>query len=755
MRIATFVTLAVTFLGLAKTTQAQIFTEDFSSFFLSEGTAGQPGNGIETDCDHPLPNCGVQADSGLDVFGWGWVEGWVAEGRHAAHAVDLGTFDGDPNFALQLFSGIPIDVGGPSMAVNPAVMIWQDNVITLQSGIPGSNHSGQTYTFDFVASPAVYQAPAQVTTVDDGLLIEVLRDDDTVLASHEHLPGDWAGDLELVADSFQYVGDGSGDIRLRVGPSNFGSGHFGGAIDDLKLTTDAEVFSDGFDGFTAPPANFNGLQFESGLPVAHSGNLPNWDKEGGGTVHIVDRESVPPPSAQDPAVMIWQDNVITLESAIPGSNNSGQTCTLDFVASPAVYQAPGQVTTADDGLLIEVLRGDDSVLASHTHMPGDWDGDLELVPDSLQYVGDGSGDVRLRVGPSNPGSGHFGGAIDDLKLTCDGEVFSDGFDGFSAPPANFNGVQFQSGLPVAHSGDLPKWTKTGGGAVHIVDRVEVEPPEVASDTNTLTLVEGIDANDDGTTYQLSARIGPSVWSGAGQATTEDDFITIELLRPDDTVLASFDARPEPWDAGNPDAQDLDADGMLDTPVQFEYTGDGSGPVRIQIFGAVGGSRRFGGAIDDLVISRASIVGDYNESGALDPRDMDLLTAAVGSDDLTFDANGDGSVTPDDRTTWVQQLANTWFGDSNLDGEFNSGDLVAVFATGKYELDEFATWAQGDWNGDQRFGSGDLVTAFADGGYEVGPRNGVAAVPEPSAVLLLVIGMLCVLRHRVFADLGCG
>ncbi len=401
-------------------------------------------------------------------------------------------------------------------------------------------------------------------------------------------------------------------------------------------------------------------------------------------------------------------------------------------------------------MLIELLRDDDSVLASHTHLPGDWAGDIVLLPDSFQYVGDGSGDVRVRIGPSNFQSGHFGGAIDDLTLTGNAEVFSEGFGGFTAPATNFNGTQFESGLPVAHSGNLPNWVKEGGGTVHIVDVDPLPPPEpegVQSNTNTLTLVEGIDANDAGTTYQLTARIGPSVWAGAGQATTVDDFMTIQLLRPDDTILASFDARPEPWEAGNPDAQDLDGDGMLDTPVEFEYTGDGSGPVRLRIFGEAQGSSRFGGAIDDLVISRASLAGDYNGSGALDPRDIDLLTAAIGSDDLTFDANGDGSVTPDDRITWVQELAHTWFGDANLDGEFNSGDLVDVFAGGKYELDEFAGWGQGDWDGDQRFGSGDLVTAFADGGYEVGLRAAVTPVPEPSAVFLLGLGLLCVFRRK--------
>ena len=74
---------------------------------------------------------------------------------------------------------------------------------------------------------------------------------------------------------------------------------------------------------------------------------------------------------------------------------------------------------------------------------------------------------------------------------------------------------------------------------------------------------------------------------------------------------------------------------------------------------------------------------------------------------------------------------TFFGDANLDGEFNSLDLVMVVQAGEYE-DDIAlnsTWSTGDWNGDRDFDSGDFVTAFQDGGFEFGPRQRVTSVPE--------------------------
>jgi hypothetical protein len=183
--------------------------------------------------------------------------------------------------------------------------------------------------------------------------------------------------------------------------------------------TGPAIFLGDLNGLTAPDGNFNGGQFESGLAVVHTGNLPDWDKAGAGTVHAVDVANVFPDieNARDFAVMIWQNNVITLANAIPGSNQSGESYTVSFGAGPAVYQAGSQQTGETDGLLIEILRDDDSVLATHTHLPGAWAGAPTLVANSFEYVGDGSGDIRLRIGPSAPGSGRFGGAIDNVSVS--------------------------------------------------------------------------------------------------------------------------------------------------------------------------------------------------------------------------------------------------------------------------------------------------------------------------------------------------
>jgi hypothetical protein len=130
-----------------------------------------------------------------------------------------------------------------------------------------------------------------------------------------------------------------------------------------------------------------------------------------------------------------------------------------------------------------------------------------------------------------------------------------------------------------------------------------------------------------------------------------------------------------------------------------------------------------------------ILGDINNDTLLDVNDIDLLSAGIrdGIENKRFDLNGNNIIDDADRTSWVKDLKKTYFGDSNLDGEFNSNDFVVVFQTGEYEDDTAgnSTWATGDWNGDGDFTSRDFVAAFQDGGYEKGPLA-AQAVPEPPA-----------------------
>jgi hypothetical protein len=96
----------------------------------------------------------------------------------------------------------------------------------------------------------------------------------------------------------------------------------------------------------------------------------------------------------------------------------------------------------------------------------------------------------------------------------------------------------------------------------------------------------------------------------------------------------------------------------------------------------------------------------------------------------FDLNSDRAIDKEDLRVWVEDLKGTHFGDANLDGEFNSTDLVNVLQAGQCEdaLEDNSGWASGDWNADGDFTNSDLVLALQAGGYDQGPRVTVATLP---------------------------
>ena len=138
-------------------------------------------------------------------------------------------------------------------------------------------------------------------------------------------------------------------------------------------------------------------------------------------------------------------------------------------------------------------------------------------------------------------------------------------------------------------------------------------------------------------------------------------------------------------------------------------------------------------------------GDFTSDAVLDIDDISLLEKAIKYQvpAASYDLNNDGTVDIDDRQFWITDIKNTWIGDSNLDGEFNSSDFVVVFQAGEYEdgIAGNSSWATGDWNGDFEFDSGDFVVAFQEGGYEKGHRAAVQLVPEPSGCALFLGGTL--------------
>ena len=83
---------------------------------------------------------------------------------------------------------------------------------------------------------------------------------------------------------------------------------------------------------------------------------------------------------------------------------------------------------------------------------------------------------------------------------------------------------------------------------------------------------------------------------------------------------------------------------------------------------------------------ARVTGDFDDDGQLSVVDIETIAAAInsGSTDARFNLNADGIVAPSDHIYWVIDLRKTWIGDVNMDGEFNTSDLVEAFQAGEYE-----------------------------------------------------------------------
>ncbi len=155
-----------------------------------------------------------------------------------------------------------------------------------------------------------------------------------------------------------------------------------------------------------------------------------------------------------------------------------------------------------------------------------------------------------------------------------------------------------------------------------------------------------------------------------------------------------------------------------------------------------------GTPEDFYPDTAALpAGDFYtyEVGNIATVGIDELTAAIrsGTTNNRFDLNRDGKIDGADRVHWVEVLNRTYFGDANLDGQFNTGDFITVFQAGEYEdtIAGNSRWGTGDWDGDGDFTSSDFVAAFQGAGFEQGPRAAVASVPEPGSAAWIAFGLI--------------
>ncbi|MCP4189801.1 MAG: hypothetical protein GY768_04150 [Planctomycetaceae bacterium] len=188
--------------------------------------------------------------------------------------------------------------------------------------------------------------------------------------------------------------------------------------------------------------------------------------------------------------------------------------------------------------------------------------------------------------------------------------------------------------------------------------------------------------------------------------------------------------------------------LLGLGVEFNQSGRKFN--HLEMRSGCGDNSNFGMSIE---ITAALLSGDDNHDGVVNVADINLqaeATANAAPDLETYGENSDGVVDIADRRILVGRHLNTWMGDADLNSQFDSSDLVILFAAGKYETGASASWEECDWDGNGVFVSGELVAAFADGRCDAGPKVAVAAVPEPSSIVLALVSLVsrfCITRRR--------
>lgn len=143
--------------------------------------------------------------------------------------------------------------------------------------------------------------------------------------------------------------------------------------------------------------------------------------------------------------------------------------------------------------------------------------------------------------------------------------------------------------------------------------------------------------------------------------------------------------------------------------------------------------------------RADIVAGRNGGGWDGAKGIRSAAAAAanGTRTVGYAVAGDGSAT-------VSFAAP---GDSNLDGQVDLLDLLAILGSGTYESGGTADWTQGDFNYDGATDLLDLLAILGSGTYDQGSylplapatAGSVAAVPEPSpSLMIMAAGLVGVL-----------
>ena len=126
-----------------------------------------------------------------------------------------------------------------------------------------------------------------------------------------------------------------------------------------------------------------------------------------------------------------------------------------------------------------------------------------------------------------------------------------------------------------------------------------------------------------------------------------------------------------------------------------------------------------GANDGFVVTAETTGSVLSGNTATGNGGVGFSSVASAPDSNTFEFNECRNNTVGDNQTGSLCLTiddGHLVGDVNGDKRFSSSDLILVFAAGKYELGEPATFVEGDWDDNGYFDSSDLILASSEGHF---------------------------------------
>ncbi len=160
-------------------------------------------------------------------------------------------------------------------------------------------------------------------------------------------------------------------------------------------------------------------------------------------------------------------------------------------------------------------------------------------------------------------------------------------------------------------------------------------------------------------------------------------------------------------------------------------------------------------LDNVMLSLSAggpVTGDFNGDGLLNVSDVDSLVGEIvaGTNDPLFDITEDGTVDKADLTEWLSVgaeqngFAAAYLpGDSDLDGSVDPGDLNNLALSWRQDV---ARWSAGDFTADGSVNATDLNDLALNWRQSIPAAAADSpAVPEPSSLLLIVMGLAAVCR----------